>query len=377
MINPQKIIYNNIPSTDLNIDIITCVSFDSDNGEMSSFLNREGVVSESHDGRYKRAARYRYNESFSPKFTFVKKDFSNFKIDEVRTVLKYLTSKDTTALLEVYYEKDKVEETEEESVASWVAIGNWTEINTYKIANNRTIGITATFESVTPYALSPLYTVPINGGETKAIKIETDDPQSPVCPKVTIKQTGTVVRVADGLVLDPKINKMVENTVYFNGSTYFWASEQKQTDSKKPDLSWPEVKMSRAYDSADVVEKNTIYYYEPSALYVWIEPLFLQKSSNDPGLSTTSVKIINNHTDKLNPLGTLPETIVKNNTNSELVVLDGTNRIVSSDRPTGRIFGNDFNWNWLKLYEGENTVTIEGNCEVTLEYRVPRKIGDY
>lgn len=377
MINPQYIVYGGKSNMDLNVDIITCVSFDSDNGEMTSFLNREGVVGESHDGRYKRVTRYKYSESFSPKFTFVKKDFSDFKIDEVRTILKYLTSKDTTALLEVYYEQDDTKtEDQQESVASWVAIGGWTEISTYKLANNRTVGITATFESVTPYALSPIYTVPIKGGETKTIKIETDEPQYPVCPKITIQQTGLLVNIPTGMLLDPKLSDMVENTVYFNGSTYYWKSAQKQTSDVRPDYSWPQVKMSREYDEKDVLEKNVIYYYEPSALYVWIEPLYFQSSSTNPNLETTSVKIVNTHSDLLNPLGELPATITKNNTSSEQIILDGTNKITSSNRAR-RIFGDDFNWQWLELYDGTNDVTVEGNCEITLEYRCPRKVGEF
>jgi LPXTG-motif cell wall-anchored protein len=80
----------------------------------------------------------------------MKKNFGNFTMEEVRQVLKWLTSLDTASLLNVYYDDSEV--------VSWSAVGGWTEINTYKLANNRTVGITVVFETVTPYALSDLYT---------------------------------------------------------------------------------------------------------------------------------------------------------------------------------------------------------------------------
>jgi hypothetical protein len=189
MISPYKIKYNNISSNELNVlDLIMCVAFDSDNGETSSFINREAVSSETHDGRYRRVAQYKYSESFSPKFTFMKKGFENFSIEEVRQVLKWLTSLDTTSVLDVYYDGTEAVE--------WSAIGGWTEISTYKLANNRTVGIVATFEAVTPYAMSDLYTVTktITAANNKiTINIDTDD-NKPVYPRVTIQANSTNIK---------------------------------------------------------------------------------------------------------------------------------------------------------------------------------------
>ena len=81
----------------------------------------------------------------------MKSDFGDFSIEEVRVVLKWLTSKDTTALLETYYD--------DSNVVGWASIGGWTEIQTYKLANNRTIAITAVWDSISPFAMSDIYTV--------------------------------------------------------------------------------------------------------------------------------------------------------------------------------------------------------------------------
>jgi hypothetical protein len=205
MVSPQKIKYNGIFSdTGLGVlDIILDVAFDSDNGVMSSYLNRSAVASESHDGRYKNTTRYKYDELFSPQFTIVKKDFSDFTQEEVRKVLKYLTSTDKPALLEVYYDGAS-------NVVDWACIGGWISIETYKLANNRTVGIIAQFEAITPYAMSRLYSTEpktITSKDNKiTINIDTDD-NKPVYPRVTIQTNGNDIKF---------INK---HTDFFNVST--------------------------------------------------------------------------------------------------------------------------------------------------------------
>lgn len=274
MVSPHKIKFNGLWSTtSLNpLEVIMDVAFDSDNGEVSSFLNRSAIASESYDGRYKRTIRYKYDELFSPKFTIVKKDFSNFTQDEVRQVLKYLTHTDRPALLEVYYEDN--------DTVDFAAIGGWTEISTYKLANNRTVGIVATFEAVTPYAMSDIlsFTKPANKTSFDQIPINTDDNQ-PIYPRVTIKSRGT------------------------------------------------------------------------------------------------DIEFTNKHT-YLNSSQTYKSITLTNNTSDEEIVIDGANKIISSSH-TKRIFGDDFNWKWLELFDGKNEITVEGNCEVTLEYRTAIKCGEY
>ncbi len=189
MIAANRIRWVGVFSNELNMpDLITDCAFDSDNSEVSTYLNREAVASESYDGRNKRTIRMKYTESFSPKFTFIKKGFGDFEPDEVRTLLKYLTSKDTTGLLEAYCD--------DSNVVSWATIGNWSEIQLYKIANQRTVGVTAVFDSCMPYALSDLYTVTktITAADNKiTINIDTDD-NKPVYPRVTIQTNGNDIK---------------------------------------------------------------------------------------------------------------------------------------------------------------------------------------
>lgn len=372
MISPHRIKYNNIFSNELNIlDLIMCVAFDGDNGETATYLNREAVVSETYDGRYKRVHGYKYSESFSPKFTFMKKDFGNFTIEEVRQVTKWLTSTDTTALLDVYYDDSEV--------VAWSAIGGWTEINTYKFANNRTVGIVATFEAVTPYAMSDLYTVAktITSTDNKiTINIDTDD-NKPVYPRITIQEKGIVVPIASGTTLN-LYSDMVPNTAYYNGTTYYWKSDTPAlvTGTTEPNYGWNKVNRDTVYATTDKIEEETVYYYTSDQKYRWIDPYTFKSSTTNPNLSTTSVRFTNKHTDFFNNSKTYSSTIVKNNVSGEKIVVDGANKIISSSS-VRRIFGDDFNWMWLDLYDGKNEIAIEGNCDVTLEWREVRKVGEY
>lgn len=329
MVNPHRIRYNNVVSNELNIpDLIMCMAMDSDNGETPSFLNREGVSSESHDGRYKRIHQFKYTDTFSPKFTFMKSDFSDFSMEDVRSVMKWITSKDTASLLEVYYD--------DSNVVSFASIGGFVEPQLYKITNNRTIAITAVWDSISPFAMSDLYTVTkiISSATDNKITIDIDtDDNKPVYPRITIKHRGAVVNIPEGTTLNA-LSDMVENTVYFNGTTYYWKTA-------------------------------------PST-----DEIYFNKSTTKPNIETTSIRLRNTHTDFFNVSKAFDAVVVKNNTNTEEIVLDGANKIVSSNSER-RIFGDDFNLQWLELYDGKNTIAIEGNCEITLEWRTAIKCGEY
>ena len=463
MINPHRIKYAGISSDELNIlDLIMCAAIDSDDGETNTYLNRSAVQSESYDGRYNPTARYKYDEVFAPKFTFFKKDFSDFSMEEVRILLKYLTSKDTTSLLEVYYD--------DSNVVTWAAIGGWTELNLQKLANNRTIGVTGVFSSIHPFALSDVYNVTQNvatvinttmyywastfvsgvsvpqylftetqtpkvgtavyatesavtesvinvpmflygaisevnedgsykvnnttfkialqGTKTKrsynnkiVIDIDNDDNKA-VYPRVTINHgysgvPHTIVPVSPETEYTA-ISDMVPNTIYFNGTTYYWKAAGVTFSSIAPDYGWDIMRMSGDYNISDIKEANLVYYYEKADMYYWIDPYLFHKQTGGtpPVLSTTSVKFTNVHTDYFYQKSVHPSVIVKNNSSTEKIVLDGANKIISSSS-TRRIFGDDFNWQWLELYDGRNEITIEGNCEVTLEWRTVMKCGEW
>ena len=160
------------------------------------------------------------------------------------------------------------------------------------------------------------------------INLETDDPQSAVYPRITIQQdSNTNIITVDHAMGDT--DNWVEGSVFKYGNTFYWV------------------------DAKGVKHTST---------------------TNTSGFDTTSVSIKNIHTDERGKVSAF-DALVKKNVKGETVVLDGANRVVSSS--STRIFGDDFSWNWIPLYEGKNELSFVGNCTVTLEYRYPIKCGEF
>jgi hypothetical protein len=327
MIAINRCIYNGYSSEDF--DLLCDVAFDSDNGDMSSFLTREAIASESYLGDYKRVHTYKYNEVFSPVITFIKKDFRDFTFEEQRKVLRWLTSKRTASFLTVYYDDSEV--------ITYEILGGFTEINTYKLANGRTVGFVATFESVTPYAFSPLKTITKDisnpNNNVVEIDIETDEPEALIYPRITIQHSNTaVVDIAEPITE----LEMTPNTVYYceNINTYYW--------------------LETVVDK----ETNEIHYNATSST----------AKPTGTMLNYTSIVIKHKELDT--------EITIANNKPNGIVVLDGANRLAYDKSHATRILGDDFSWNWLGLQEGKNTLSFVGNGIVTLEYREPIKCGE-
>ena len=336
MISVNRFIYNGYSSKDF--DVLVDVSFDSDSGEMSAYLNRESVASESYNGTLKRVSNYKYSDVYSPKFTLVKEDFSDFTMQEQRKILSWLTSSSTPKFLTAFYD--------DSNVVSFEILGAPTEINTYKIANGRTVGITFTYESVTPYALSALQTKTKDMSDptdnTITLNIETDESESAVWPRVTIKQKEDSVIINVNCQMITNNKWIVED--WMDGTVYYYASIGE-------------------------------YYYNDHREDGSVVPT--ATTTKPTSIETTSVIITNTYTD-IN--GDTADVTLKlaNNIRGETVTVDGANRVISSSRISGRIFDDDFvGWTWLPLYKGENKIDVIGNCEVTFEWRFPIKCGEY
>ena len=332
LISVKQINYAGYSNQDF--DLITSISFDSDDGDTETYLNREAIVSETHRGDFRRVHNYRYQEVLTPRITFIKEGFEDFTMEEYRRVLKWLTSKDTASFLTVYHDDSEV--------MSYEILGGFTEINTYKIGNGRVVGVVATFESVAPWAFSPLYKItkdiPNSTGSAITINLETDEPQSAVYPRITIQQYSTTNVIEVGHPMTDADN-WVEGSVFKHGDKYYWVDAE-----------------GKKHTSAD----------------------------NTSGIETTSVSIRNTYTDNSGEISVF-DALVKNNVKGETIILDGANRLLSSyfidasgNKNMGtRIFGDDFSWDWIPLYEGKNVLSFIGNCTVTVEYRTPIKCGEF
>lgn len=314
MIALNRFTYNGYSSRDFNL--ICDLAFDSDSDNTGTFLNRDAIASEIYNGTLKRTHNYTYSEVFAPSFTLIKNDFEDFTTDEVRKILAWLTSSFIPKFLTAYEDDSEV--------ISFEILGVPTEIETYKLGNGRIIGIVFTFESCAPYAFSAVQTVTkdITAPQTFTITCNSDELGAMVYPKVTI--------------------------------------EHKQTDSLV-------VQSDHAMKYNEELIDGTVYQYEDK--YYWIDNdgVFQEQSENTSNFDTTGVSIQNDTTQS--------KTIIGKDNAQEIVTLDGANRIVSSSRPSGRIFGDDFNWQWMPLVPGDNIITVMGSCSVKFEWREPRKVG--
>ena len=225
-----------------------------------------------------------------------------------------------------------------------------------------------------------------------SLDIDTDD-NKPVYPKITINHgykedavvtPHTIVPLLPHITFSSIVDMVdcVENTVYYNDvkNKYYWKTPEPQylSSATRPNYEgWTTVNVVRAYTEDDEYANKTFYYYDGNKTYYWLDPYNFHAEDNPPGsFDKTSVKIINQHYDLFGRPSTPVVTIVKNNTSTEKIELDGANKIISSDR-IKRVFGDDFNLQHVELYDGTNELTIEGNCEVTIEYRTVMKIGEY
>ena len=337
MISANRVEYKGYSSIDF--DLITSLSFESDDSEVNTYLTREAVASESHRGEFKRIHQFKYTETFNPKFTFIKDGFGDFSTEEIRKILRWLTSGASASVLSVFRDDDNAD--------GFEIFGGFSEVSLYKLGNGRCVGIVATFESTHPYAFSPLYTytqsVTNTAHQKFIIDIDTDEEESVVYPRITIKQTNSVIVHVDHEMIND--NMWVDDD-YIDGTVYYYAGADNGVGA---------------------------YYYNKHEN----GSIIATKTSTNPVTSTTKTSVIikNKYTD-INGKSNIVELRVKNNAANEIIVLDGANRIVSSSA-TKRVFDNDFiNWQWLPLYNGKNEITVIGNCAITFEYRSVRKIGE-
>ena len=183
MITANRIEFRGYSSVDF--DLKTCMAFESDNGEVSTYLTREAVASESYRGEFRRIHNFKYTETFNPQFTFIKDGFSDFTTEEVRNVLRWLTGGTNASFLTVY--------NDDSNVVHFEILGGFSDVSLYKLGNGRVVGIVATFESSHPYALGPLHVfsnTTTNGSVQFDIEVDSDDDENAIYPRITINKNG-------------------------------------------------------------------------------------------------------------------------------------------------------------------------------------------
>ena len=99
---------------------------------------------------------------------------------------------------------------------------------------------------------------------------------------------------------------------------------------------------------------------DEDSIYVYPKVIFTNKEPNG------TLRIFNTTTRE--------ETLLKNLGMNEVVTMD-SNKIIYSDN-INKIFGEDFNFQWLRFIQGYNHINISGTGHLTIEHRDIYKVGE-
>ena len=386
MINAHHLIFNGFSTEDF--DVIPYLSFDGDDGATSSFLSLEGVYTEHYDGHHT-IHRAKYNEVFTPRFTLIKKDESDFDATENRKILSWLTSSEKPGWLEVY--------NDDSNVLEWRVFGCITSVEQYKLGNGRVVGYEFEIEGSHPYAHSREFIYPevhatiaeisnndetndylqVYGTESFTITCNTDEYNKLIYPKVVIDFNGANIYFP----VSAKPNDsdyMIPNVIYTytDGTTQKYYVSISIDDALLRTEVLPIAEGSNPSQALVIGNYNTYFYVKNGREHT------IKRIVNNQGVDEwetvvkvgAAIKINTSYT--LNGEPTTKEIIVKGVALGERIILDGTNKIISVvPDDSVRIIGDDFNWEWLPLAYGDNNITITGNCAVQTRWIEPRKVG--
>lgn len=358
MISPYKIKFRN--QTNIDYDLICGGAFDSDSGNTESFFNKEAVSTNIYDGSRRNVHGYNYTEVMNVSITLIKQDYSDITDKENRKIISWLTGSNKVEELTVY--KDDSE------VISYRLIGNVTNIEQYKLANNRVVGYVISFENISPYAFSPVRTITktITTPETFTLKCRSDVYEKHLFPRITMALGESIYLPINE---DPMADtfEMLPNTVYeYEGAHYVKINGQKHTLSICPTSIDKQTADASTVDTYCLsMSDKTVYkgVYANSA-YGW------QKVA----VVGASFEISNTYYEDGHDV-TVKSTVTDCYAN-EIITFDGDNKLISSSRTPMRIIGDSFNWEWLYLIPGDNSITISGSGTVMFEWVEPIKIGN-
>lgn len=166
--------------------LIIC-SFEPDSGHVSSFLGMESIFADNILTGVRHDYGAKYTDVAMPKVTMINFDGSEFSVDQFRDVVRWLSGARISSWLDFY----------EENTLVYSFLCKCTDVQQYKL-DGRTIGVTVTFTSVSPWAYSPLQEITQDISHTASetsgdiIKIDnlSDEGYAYVYPDVVFESSG-------------------------------------------------------------------------------------------------------------------------------------------------------------------------------------------
>ncbi len=109
--------------------------------------------------------------------------------------------------------------------------------------------------------------------------------------------------------------------------------------------------------------QSLIIFNNSDELYDYVYPVMSIKTTND----ISNFKITNIEDNDW-------ETQINSISSNEIITIDSKNEIITSSI-TDRLISQDFNTHFIRLKSGKNEFNFSHNAEITLKFRVPRKVG--
>ena len=290
-------------------------AFEPDNGLKDTFLSMEPIQEDSYDGTKKNDYGAKYNATADITITVVKKDQSDFSLQEVRSNLKWLTGARVNSWMDMYIGDEIV----------YSFIGRVTNVQQYKL-DARTVALTITFSSIAPWAFSAEQHFEHSFGQS--------------------------MYVDDDHILH--LSKDTANIFEINDQGTLYAGQ---------------INLNAAFT---FLQDGVVYISNEAIITV------NNKSDDIDSYINLDMKLINNDCEYLSiknmTLG--EETLIQDMSKNEVVQLSAR-QFIMSDIPN-KIFGDNFNFVWPRLCSGYNEISIcgGGSGKVEFSYRYPMKIGD-
>ena len=358
MISPYKVKFRN--QTNVDFDLIVGAAFDGDHGNTESFLTKESTSSNTYDGSRRNVHGYRYTDVMAVSFTLIKQDYTDITDRERRKIYAWLTGSNKVEELVIYRDDSEV--------VSYRLIGNFTNIEHYKLGNGRDVGVVVTFEHIAPYAysLSKSITKTVTTPETFLLEYHTDIYEKNLFPRITVTMGDSIFLPVDEDPSAPTF-EMLENVAYeYEGFYYIKLGGQKHALN---------VTSNKIEDQTANAETTGTYCLSTSDKTVYLG-VALDNKYGWQKITTVGAGFEVRNTYYEGGQDVTAKSVVTDCFENEVITLDGDNKIISSSRTPMRVVGDSFNWEWVYLVPGDNQITISGACTVTIEWVEPLKIGN-
>lgn len=242
--------------SDVDFDwIIT--HFDSDNGEVDSYLSQEQVYSDSYNGTKRILYGTKYNSVAIVKITVVKRDGNDFTSDECRNAYRWLTGNQEASWMD-FYLGDEVQ---------YRLMCTIQDVRPQKM-DARTIGLNIYCESLSPWAYSPMQTISkvFTGGGGIEINNESDDLYGFVYPKVIYENASGQTLFINNQTTGEQTNVAnigVNEVVTLHPNQFITSDKPSKTFGNAFNFVWPRLKPGINNFSINATGKVTFEYCYP------------------------------------------------------------------------------------------------------------------